>query len=967
MRIAQAIALFVPDLKGGAVLVCRRLSDALAARGHTVDVFSGRATPDEPTGAVVRGSLGALATWRVNVGGAFRAEDDESYLGSTAGAAFADLLDATRPDVVHFHSLQGLGVDPLHAAHARGIPIVLTMHDWWWVCPCLFRLSPHGHVCARVADAPDCFGQPLARRREVLARALAKVDRILVPSEFLRADLAANGLDGARIEVCENGVPPPASTSWVATSPVGTPWAGALPAGSSDATSPVDTSSPGTSLPPEGAAGGGATRLLFIGGAGNRAKGLEVLLEAAASLGRLSFRLRCHAVDPAETAPWADRLGTRLECQPPFDEEEIDAVIEASDVVVIPSLMRESFSLVAREALARGRPVVTTDCGGPEEVVRDGVNGRIVGSGSAADLARALAGLIADPAEVRRLRPDPPPRFRTPAEQAAAVEEVYREVIGRRSSPRPAAGRAALAGRRMLFLTGSDGAPLRYRVWHLVERLAIAGVRSRVLYHSDVAALAAARQADAVVLFRAPYSVTVAAVVAESRRRGRPVLFAVDDLVLSPELAADAPALDDDSSVTAHGFRETLAAYARSAQVSDAFLGSTPELVEAASGLGLPGRVERNRLGAPWLARVGAISPDRPSREEEIRVGYFSGTDTHDDDLALIAGPLARALERFPRARLVLAGPLRIPAELARLDARLELRPFVPWSELPASLASIDVSLAPLDLSRRFNRAKSEVKYLEAASLGIPTIASPSPAFCRASRDGRTGWLAESAADWEAQLGRALADPAAARRLGEDARGDVLRRYAPDGELDELHGWLADLLERSPRATTPASPIVMEAGGGSSVALEPPSAPYDAHQLDAVRGEPLRPGAEIEQWIECRQDGLARVDVRVGTYARKNRHGVVFQVCDEAGRLLATRTVAAEHMVDRCFVAIDLDEPLRNSAGRKVRVTAVAPHAVPGNEILLWRGRSDRGGLSSGGTPVEGWELSYRTFTEAPS
>jgi hypothetical protein len=128
----------------------------------------------------------------------------------------------------------------------------------------------------------------------------------------------------------------------------------------------------------------------------------------------------------------------------------------------------------------------------------------------------------------------------------------------------------------------------------------------------------------------------------------------------------------------------------------------------------------------------------------------------------------------------------------------------------------------------------------------------------------------------------------------------------------------------------------MEAGGGSAVALEPAAAPYDAHQLDAVRGDPLRPGADVVQWIECRADGLARVDVRVGTYARKNRHAVVFQVCEENGTLLATRTVAAEHMVDRSFVAIPLDEPLRDSAGRRLRLSAVAPGAGPGNEILLW-------------------------------
>jgi glycosyltransferase involved in cell wall biosynthesis len=930
VRIAQAIALFLPDLSGGATLVCRRLGEGLVARGHTVDIFSGRATPSEPTGAVSRGRVGALSTWRVNVGGAFAAESEESYRGTAAATAFADLLDATRPDVVHLHSLQGLGVGLIDEADARGVPIVLTMHDWWWLCPCLFRLSPEGRICPRVARDPECFGRPLGERGEVLARALAKVDRVLVPSAFLRDDLVAHGFDGARIEVQENGVPTPAAAI----------------------------------APRRPRAEGEPLRIAFIGGAGNRAKGLEVLLEAAASLGPLPFRLRCHAVAAAEAAPWAERLGERLECRPPFSEDEIDAVIGDSDVVAIPSLMRESFSLVAREALARGLPVVTSDCGGPEEVVRDGVNGRVVRSGSAQDLARALASLVTDREEVQRLRPAPVPRFRTPVEHAAAVEAVYRDVVRARSRPR-AAARAALAGRRFLFLTGSDGAPLRYRVWHLVDRLAVAGVQSRVLYHSDVAALALARRADALVLFRAPFSVTVAAAVAEARRRSCPVLFAVDDLVLSPDLAADAPALDDGGKAAARGFRETLEAYARSAQASDAFLGSTPELVDAAQDLGLPGAVERNRLGAPWLARVASVDPAAPPDRERLRVGYFSGTDTHDGDLEQIAEPLARALARFPGARLVLGGPLRVPEGLAHVGARIEKRPFVPWSDLPASLASVDVNLAPLDLSRRFNRAKSEVKYFEAASLGIPTIASPSPAFRCASGGGRTAWLADSLDDWEARLVGALADPEEATRLGAAARRDALRRYGPDAALDDLHEWFAALLERPPRATAMSSPVPMEAGGGSAVALEPAAAPYDAHQLEAERGDPLRPGAEVEQTIECRGDGLFRIDVRVGTYARTNRHGVVFQVRDDGGQVLATRTVPAERMVDRSFVAIELDEPLADSAGRTVRLSASAPDAGPDNEILLWRARSERGGLSIGGRPAEGWELSYRAFSGA--
>ena len=70
----------------------------------------------------------------------------------------------------------------------------------------------------------------------------------------------------------------------------------------------------------------------------------------------------------------------------------VDALeqVGETDVLVLPSVMRESYSLLTREALARGVPVLTSDSVGPEEVVRDGVNGLVVPSGDATVLAAAM-------------------------------------------------------------------------------------------------------------------------------------------------------------------------------------------------------------------------------------------------------------------------------------------------------------------------------------------------------------------------------------------------------------------------------------------------------------------------------------------------------------------------------------------------------------------------------------------------
>jgi GT2 family glycosyltransferase/glycosyltransferase involved in cell wall biosynthesis len=82
--------------------------------------------------------------------------------------------------------------------------------------------------------------------------------------------------------------------------------------------------------------------------------------------------------------PRVHRLGFR----PDFAQ-----LLDAADVLVVPS-RSESFGLSIAEAMARGVPVVSTRCGGPEELVEDGASGLLVGVGDADAMAEALARVL---------------------------------------------------------------------------------------------------------------------------------------------------------------------------------------------------------------------------------------------------------------------------------------------------------------------------------------------------------------------------------------------------------------------------------------------------------------------------------------------------------------------------------------------------------------------------------------------
>jgi len=153
---------------------------------------------------------------------------------------------------------------------------------------------------------------------------------------------------------------------------------------------------------------------------------------------------------------------------------------------------------------------------------------------------------------------------------------------------------------------------------------------------------------------------------------------------------------------------------------------------------------------------------------------------SHNKDFATIVPVLLELLGKYPALRLVLVGPLETGSVLDTVASQIERLPFLSRKEYFATLAGIDINLAPLEIENPFCEAKSELKWLEAGGVGVPTVASATGTFRGAITDGVDGYVATTADEWKDRLIGLIESPEKRRKMGEQARQTVLARYTTE-------------------------------------------------------------------------------------------------------------------------------------------------------------------------------------------
>lgn len=377
----------------------------------------------------------------------------------------------------------------------------------------------------------------------------------------------------------------------------------------------------------------------------------------------------------------------------------------------------------------------------------------------------------------------------------------------------------------------------RYRCIHLQEQFASLGIESVIREWSEELPsgwLDEALSADLIVLQRVPINNSVRHLIASARQSGKQIAFDTDDLIFEPQLTAWHRGVANLSADEQVLYQDGVQRYLATLEASDFVITASPLLAELAQRRGKSAFVHRNAIGNEMQQLGEQLFAAREKRDSSQRVviGYGSGTPTHDVDFEQAALALVDIMTRYSQVELWLAGPLQLPPMLDVFQKRIRRFPLTDWNGWFALASQFDINLAPLEQGNIFCRAKSEIKFVEAALLGVPTVASSIDPFEYAIRHGENGFLAGNVVEWIDALEKLVTQPALRQKVALAARNTAEEQYSLSARANQL----ARLLQE--RKNISAS--IAHSSGSTALSAQPEDEQFVPLVVNWIVSEPFQ-------------------------------------------------------------------------------------------------------------------------------
>ena len=357
--------------------------------------------------------------------------------------------------------------------------------------------------------------------------------------------------------------------------------------------------------------------------------------------------------------------------------------------------------------------------------------------------------------------------------------------------------------------------PSRYRVTHQREQLWAGDVSSNEVFYENLK-IEMIRLYRVFIFFRCPFTETIGQFIKQAKEDNKVVLYDIDDLVIDKEYTKTIKYLDTMSDSERASYDLGIELNQKTLRLCDGAITTTERMAEELKKYVPNVYINRNVASEEMLKLSEEVLENKTKEQDgKVRVGYFSGSITHNSDFELILPVLVHLMRCYENLVLVVVGELDIPDVLKEFVNRIECLPFGDWKKLPGLIASVDINLAPLETSI-FNEAKSENKWVEAALVKVPTVASKVGAFDYMITHNVNGVLCSTTDEWEKSLTLLIEDAEVRKRIGCNAYNYCKEHCTSVYTATKLANYIRSIMKPNIVFALP----VLQISGGALVVLK---------------------------------------------------------------------------------------------------------------------------------------------------
>ncbi|WP_404342593.1 class I SAM-dependent methyltransferase [Vreelandella venusta] len=354
-----------------------------------------------------------------------------------------------------------------------------------------------------------------------------------------------------------------------------------------------------------------------------------------------------------------------------------------------------------------------------------------------------------------------------------------------------------------------------------------------------------------VIFYRVPAFPNVLSIIEEAKRLKVPTYWEVDDLIFDRNVLLNSKTLEGLDKQEFQGLLTGAELYLKAMLSCDNGIASTTGLAKAMLDAGINSvQVVENALDEQTMVVAEKVNEKRKTavKDDIVRIVYGSGTNTHNVDFQEAVPALLKMLATHSNVHFRLIGLLDLPAEFDQYTTRIERIPVCSYEEYLESLAECDISIAPLE-HYVFNDSKSNIKFLEASIVQIPSICSPRAAFTNAITHGVDGFLCETNEEWIEAFSKLIEDAEVRQQVAANASAFVRQAYCPENiAVQQLKPLLDGFTSQKTRQVQPQKLKVLAVncyykprafGGATVVAAEMNTrlnqrGDFDMHMFTAV-------------------------------------------------------------------------------------------------------------------------------------